>query len=210
MDSMDHSESRSADQRVISVSALNRTVSQLLGRSLPMVWVAGEVSNFTQAASGHCYLTLKDRQAQVRAVVFRSRARAISFEIRNGLQVQALASVSLYEPRGDFQLTVEDMRVAGAGDLHQQFVALKNKLQAQGLFDVDDKRVLPALPAQVGLVTSLQAAAMHDVLVTLKRRAPHLPVVVYPTPVQGDEAPAQIVRALEKAGSRSECDVLLV
>ena len=210
MDSPDHSDSRSADQRVISVSALNRTVAQLLGRSLPMVWVAGEVSNFTQAASGHCYLTLKDRQAQVRAVVFRSRARALAFEIRNGLQVQALARVSLYEPRGEFQLTIEDMRLAGAGDLHQQFVALKNKLQAEGLFDVDDKRMLPALPRQIGLVTSLQAAAMHDVLATLKRRAPHLPIVVYPTPVQGEDAPVSIVRAIETAGRRDEADVLLL
>ncbi|MGB7303078.1 MAG: exodeoxyribonuclease VII large subunit [Burkholderiaceae bacterium] len=206
----EHSESRSNDGRAIPVSALNRAVSQLLGSSFPMLWVSGEVSNFTRAASGHCYFSLKDKNAQVRAVLFRSRAQAAPVSLRNGLQIEVLAAVSLYEPRGDFQITVENVRLAGTGDLHQQFVELKNRLQAEGLFDVDRKRVLPSMPRSIGVVTSLQAAALRDVLITLRRRAPHLQVVVYPTPVQGDDAPASIVRALAKASLRAECDVLLL
>ena len=205
-----HSDSRSNGSTAISVSDLNRAVARLLGQSFGLTWVVGEVSNFTRAASGHCYFSLKDRQAQVRAVMFRSRARAADLTLRNGLKVEVLANLSLYEPRGDFQLTVENLRLAGKGDLHQQFVELKNRLQAEGLFDIERKQVLPAQPGAIGVATSLQAAALQDVLITLKRRAPHIPVVVYPTQVQGDDAPAAIIAALERAAQRAECDVLLL
>jgi exodeoxyribonuclease VII large subunit len=206
----EYPESRSKPGKVISVSQLNRVVAQRLASSFPSVWVSGEVSNFTQAASGHCYFSLKDERAQVRAVMFRSRARAAGVSIRNGMQVEALGQIGLYEARGDFQLNVENVRLAGAGDLHQQFVQLKNKLQAEGLFDIERKKMLPPLPARIGVVTSLQAAALRDVLTTLARRAPQVPVIIYPTPVQGDDASGRIVSALQTASARKECDVLLL
>lgn len=206
----EHSESRSNPGKVISVAQLNRAVAQRLSSVFPAVWVSGEISNLTRAASGHCYFSLKDERAQVRAVMFRSRARSTPVELRNGMQVEAFGRVGLYEARGDFQLNVDSIRLAGAGDLHQQFVRLKNQLQAEGLFDVDAKRMLPALPRCIGVVTSLQAAALRDVLTTLGRRAPQIPLIVYPTPVQGDEAPPGIVRALQLASERAECDVLLL
>ncbi len=195
---------------VLSVSALNRQVAALLGRQFPLLWIRGEISNFTRAASGHCYFSLKDERAQARAVLFRARAAAVAFELRNGLKVDAQASVGLYEARGEFQLNIERLRAAGAGDLNQQFIELRDKLQREGLFDESIKRPIPAMPRQLGIITSLQAAALHDVLVTLARRAAHVPVIVYPTPVQGADAPPRIVAALAQAASRNECDTLLL
>ncbi|GAA4408374.1 exodeoxyribonuclease VII large subunit [Quisquiliibacterium transsilvanicum] len=195
---------------VLSVSELNRAVASLLERSIPPLWVAGEISNFTRAASGHWYFTLKDSGAQVRAVMFRGRAQAVGFTPREGDRVEVRALAGLYQPRGDFQLGVELMRRAGAGDLYQRFLQLKEKLRAEGLLDDARKRALPPLPARVGVVTSLQAAALRDVLATLAARAPQVPVIVYPTPVQGAEAPAGIVAALRAAARRAECDVLLL
>ncbi|MCO5107507.1 MAG: exodeoxyribonuclease VII large subunit [Burkholderiaceae bacterium] len=179
-------------------------------RSVPPVWVTGELSNVTRAASGHWYFTLKDAAAQVRAVMFRGRAQYVDFSPREGDRVEVRASVTLYEPRGDYQLAVESMRRAGAGDLYQRFLQLKARLQAEGLFDPQRKRPLPALPRAIGIVTSPQAAALRDVLTTLRRRSPGVPVVVYPTPVQGADAPAAIVAALGAAARRRECDVLLL
>lgn len=195
---------------VLSVSALNRQVALLLGRQFPLVWVRGEISNFTRAASGHCYFSLKDERAQARAVMFRSSASAVPFELRNGLRVDAHARVGLYEARGDFQLTIERLRAAGTGDLHQQFLALRDRLQREGLFDEAIKRSPMTMPRRLGVVTSLQAAALRDVLITLARRAPHVPVIVYPTPVQGAEAALRIVAALALASQRQECDTLLL
>ncbi|MBN9425318.1 MAG: exodeoxyribonuclease VII large subunit, partial [Burkholderiales bacterium] len=197
-------------REILSVSQLNRVVAGLLQRSLPLVWVAGEVSNCTRAASGHWYFTLKDASAQVRAVMFRGRAQCAGFQPRDGDRVEVRGTVSLYEARGDFQLTVEAMRRAGAGDLYQRFLELKARLQQQGLFDAERKRPLPALPAAIGIVTSPQAAALRDVLTILRQRAPQIPVLIYPTLVQGAEAPAAIAAALAAAARRRECDVLLL
>jgi len=199
-----------ATREILSVSQLNRAVADLLQRNIPPLWVLGEISNATRAASGHWYFTLKDAGAQVRAVMFRSRAQYLGFVPRNGERVEARAVVTLYEPRGDFQLTVEAMRPAGAGDLFQRFVKLKEKLQAEGLFDAARKRALPKLPSTVGVVTSPRAAALRDVLTTLRRRAPGVAVVVYPAIVQGVDAPASLVAALRAAARRAECDVLLL
>ncbi len=197
-------------REILSVSQLNRAVAGLLQRSVPPVWVRGEISNATRAASGHWYFTLKDADAQVRAVMFRGRAQYLNFVPRNGDRVEARAMVTLYEPRGDFQLTIEAMRPAGAGDLFQRFLKLKEKLQAEGLFDAARKRPLPAFPRMVGVVTSPRAAALRDVLTTLQRRAPGVGVIVYPALVQGDDAPAALVAALRAASHRRECDVLLL
>lgn len=201
---------RAPGRTVIPVSMLNRQVARLLERSFPLVWVAGEISNLTRAASGHCYFTLKDESAQVRAVMFRSRARAAAGTMRNGQRVEALAAVSLYEARGDFQINVETLRPAGAGDLHRAFLELRDRLQAEGLFDESRKRALPARVRRIGVVTSLQAAALRDVLATLALRAPQIGVVIYPSPVQGAEAAVALVRAMAVAGERAEVDVLLL
>lgn len=197
-------------REILTVSQLNRTVSGLLERSLPLVWVGGEISNLTRAASGHWYFTLKDAGAQVRAVMFRGRAQAVGFAPREGDRVEVRALVTLYEARGDFQLNVEAMRRAGSGDLHRQFLELKARLGAEGLFDPERKRALPRRPDCIGIVTSPQAAALRDVLTALARRAPHVRVVLYPAPVQGADAPEQLGRALSQAVARRECDVLLL
>ena len=197
-------------REILTVSQLNRAVAGLLERNISLVWVAGEISNFTRAASGHWYFTLKDAGAQVRAVMFRSRAQSVAFAPREGAKVEVRALASMYEARGEFQLNVESMREAGAGDLYQRFLQLKQKLQAEGLFEAQRKRPLPAGPRTIGVITSPQAAALRDVLTTLARRAPQIRIVIYPTPVQGADAPAAIVAALSAAARRAECDVLLL
>ena len=199
-----------ASVAAIPVSKLNQAVARLLERSFPLAWVSGEVSNFTRAASGHWYFTLKDEAAQVRAVMFRSRAQLAGFVPREGDKVEVRALVTLYAPRGDFQLSVEAIRRAGIGNLFEAFLRLKEKLGAQGLFDAGRKKPLPAFPKTVGIITSPQAAALHDVLSTLQRRAPHLHVIVYPTPVQGEGAAHKIAQAIATASTRAECDVLLL
>ena len=195
---------------ILSISALNRLARQRLESAFPLCWVSGEISNLTLAASGHAYFSLKDDQAQARCVMFRSRAQVLGFRLVNGLKVEARVLVSLYEPRGDFQLNVEALRQAGTGNLYEQFLKLKAKLEAEGLFAPERKRPLPAFPRSIGIVTSPQAAALRDVLTTLRRRAPHIKVALYPTLVQGDEAPARITAAINTAADRAECEVLLV
>lgn len=195
---------------VLSVSELNRLVRTAIEQRLPLLWVSGEVSNLTRAPSGHIYFSLKDAAAQVRCVMFRSRAQLLPWRLENGQQVEANALPSLYEARGEFQLGVETLRRAGIGKLYEAFVRLRDKLAAEGLFADDLKRPLPRFPPAVGIVTSPRAAALHDVLTALERRAPHVPVVIYPTLVQGDDAPAQIVAALAAASARAECDLLLL
>jgi exodeoxyribonuclease VII large subunit len=200
-----------ADTReIVTVGQLNRAVAGLLERGFPLLWVSGEISNLTRAASGHWYFSLKDAQASVRAVMFRGRNQHVAFVPAQGDRVEVRAQVTLYEARGDFQLVVEQMREAGAGDLYQRFLRLKARLQALGLFEEARKRAPPARPRCVGVVTSPQAAALRDVLTTLARRAPQVPVVLYPAAVQGTQAPAELVRALTRAGARGECDVLLL
>jgi exodeoxyribonuclease VII large subunit len=195
---------------ILSVSALNRSVRDLLEHRLPLAWVAGEISNFLQARSGHLYFSLKDRAAQVRCVMFRSRGMLLDWEPRDGMQVEVRALVTLYEARGDFQLNVEYMRPAGLGALYEAFLRLRDKLESEGLFDPLTKRPLPAYPRAIGVVTSKAAAALRDVLTTLRRRNPAIPVIVYPTAVQGEAAPAEIAAALVAAGRRAECDVLIL
>ena len=195
---------------VVSVSALNQAVARMLERSFPLTWVSGEISNFTRAASGHWYFTLKDDGAQVRSVMFKGRAQHAGFTPREGDKVEVRALVTLYAPRGDYQLNVEAIRRAGAGNLYEAFLRLKEKLNAEGLFDPDRKRPIPQFVTCIGVVTSLQAAALSDILTALARRAPHVRVVIYPTPVQGEGAAEKIARAINTASSRNECEVLLV
>ena len=195
---------------VLTVSELNRMARRTLESQLPLLWVEGEVSNFTRAASGHWYFSLKDANAQVRCVMFRGRNQFADFTPANGDHVEIRALPSLYEARGEFQLGAEAIRRAGAGRLYEAFLKLKAKLEAEGLFDPAKKRALPRFPRRIGIVTSPQAAALHDVLTALSRRMPGLPVILYPTPVQGAGAGTQIAAAIRTAGERAECDVLLV
>jgi exodeoxyribonuclease VII large subunit len=195
---------------VLSVSDLNRLARETLEQSFPLLWVAGEISNLTRAASGHWYFSLKDERAQVRCAMFRSRNAALDWQPREGDHVEARALVTLYEARGEFQLTVESLRRAGLGALFEAFERLKARLEAEGLFDAARKRALPRHPRRIGIVTSPDAAALRDVLTTLRRRMPAIPVVIYPTPVQGKGAAALIAAAIRAAGERAECDVLIV
>ena len=195
---------------VISVTALNQAVARLLERTFPLCWIGGEISNFTRASSGHWYFTLKDDAAQVRAVMFRGRAQFAGFSPREGDKVEVRALVTLYGARGDYQLNVEAIRRAGVGALYEAFLRLKEKLSAQGLFDPQRKRPLPLFAKTIGIVTSLQAAALRDILTTLGRRAPHAHIILYPTPVQGQFSAEKIAEAINTASLRRECDVLLL
>lgn len=210
MDLLDELPAQAPRVPVLSVSELNRMARRVLEAQLPLLWVEGEVSNFTRAVSGHWYFSLKDAQAQVRCVMFRGRNQFADFTPANGDHVEIRALPSLYEARGEFQLGAEAIRRAGAGRLYEAFLKLKAKLDAEGLFDAAKKRALPRYPRCLGVVTSPQAAALHDVLTALRRRMPGLPVIVYPTPVQGCGAELQIAAAIRTAGARAECDVLLV
>jgi exodeoxyribonuclease VII large subunit len=199
--------------RVLSVSDLNRSVRQTLERGFPYVTVQGEISNWVRAASGHIYFSLKDSAAQVRCTLWRSKASLADRSLKEGDQVEIRASVTLFEARGEFQLNVDSIKRAGAGALFEQFLRLKAKLEAEGLLDTDNKRALPTFPIGIGIVTSPDAAALHDVLTTLERRAPMIPVIVYPTPVQGAGAAERIAAAVRTASSRAtqdRIDVLIV
>src|SRR5690606_1630025 len=207
---MDTGSKELAGEGVWTVSQLNRQVGQLLESHFSRIWVRGEISNFTQAASGHWYFSIKDEGATVRAVMFRGRAQAVGFVPKPGEKFEFRVNVTLYEPRGDYQLQVESMRRAGRGDLHAAFLALKDKLEAEGLFDPARKRLIEQMPQAVGVVTSLGAAALHDVLTALARRAPHVEVIVYPAPVQGADAAGRLVQAMRQAISRQEVDTLLL
>ena len=195
---------------VLTVSALNAQVARLLERTFPLTWIGGEISNFTRASSGHWYFTLKDDGAQVRAVMFRGKAQFAGFIPREGDKVEVRALVTLYGARGDYQINCEAIRRAGVGALFEAFQRLKDKLTAQGLFDQERKRAVPMFVRSVGIVTSAQAAALRDILTALKRRAPHVKVVLYPAPVQGQGAAERIANAIATASQRAEVDVLLV
>jgi len=196
--------------QILSVSVLNREVRQLVEEHLGLVWVEGEISNLARPSSGHLYFSLKDEKAQVRSAMFRQANRRLGFSPRDGVQVLVRARVSIYEPRGDYQLIVEHMEEAGEGALRRRFEALKAKLADEGLFDSERKRELPALPERIGVITSPTGAALRDVLISLRRRFPATQVLIYPTRVQGDRASAEIVGALERASSRAECDLLIL
>ncbi|BCB26286.1 exodeoxyribonuclease 7 large subunit [Sulfurimicrobium lacus] len=195
---------------VLSVSELNRHAKAVLEQTFPLLWVGGEISNFTRATSGHWYFTLKDGQAQVRCAMFRHKSQYVDFRPENGMHVEVRALVTLYEARGEYQLSVESMRRAGLGALFEAFEKLKAKLAAEGLFEETRKQALPVFPRCIGIVTSPAAAALRDVLTTLRRRMPNIPVVLYPTPVQGEGAGQKIAQALQLADSRNECDVLIL
>jgi exodeoxyribonuclease VII large subunit len=200
----------SSPSKVITVSELNRMARNVLEQSFPLFWVSGEVSNFTRAASGHWYFSLKDAGAQVRCVMFKGRNSYVDFVPREGDKIEARCTVTLYEARGDFQLTVEFVQRAGLGALFEAFEKLKNKLALEGLFDEASKRPIPEHPKQIGIVTSADAAALRDVLTTLRRRMPNIPVIIYPTPVQGRGAAQLIANAINTADERAECDVLII
>ncbi len=196
--------------QVLTVTELNRMARNLLERSFPLFWIAGEISNLTRAASGHWYFSLKDASAQVRCVMFRGRNSYLDWVPQEGDKVEARAVVTLYEARGDFQLTVEFLQRAGLGSLYEAFEKLKAKLQSEGLFDKERKKPIPEHPRQIGIITSPDAAALHDVLSTLRRRMPNIPVIIYPTPVQGKGASEKIAQAINTAASRNECDILIL
>ncbi|NJD25106.1 MAG: exodeoxyribonuclease VII large subunit [Betaproteobacteria bacterium] len=194
---------------IVSVSALCRRVREALEASFPLCWVGGEISNLTFAASGHVYFTLKDADAQARCVMWRSRAQTLGWRPENGQKVEVRALVSFYEARGEFQLAVEGMRQAGQGDLYERFLRLKARLEAEGLFAAGDKRPLPAFPQALAIVTSLQAAALRDVIATLRRRAPHIRIDIHPAPVQGDGAGLRIAAAVTAAAA-GDCAAIIL
>ena len=198
------------NEAAITVSQLNHRAKTLLEKGLARLWVEGEISNMARPASGHIYFSLKDEKAQVRAAWFRQRQRGPAIGFKDGDKVLAYGRVSLYEPRGDYQLIVEQLEPAGEGVLKQRFDALKKKLLAEGLFDEERKQALPGLPARVGVITSPSGAAIRDIITVLGRRFPSVPVVVYPAAVQGDAAPGELLAALQTAVRRDECDVLII
>jgi exodeoxyribonuclease VII large subunit len=197
-------------QKILSVSQLNRLAREVLEQSFPLFWVSGEVSNFTRAASGHWYFSLKDATAQVKCVMFKGRNAYVDFIPREGDKIEARCTATLYEARGDFQLTVEFVQKAGLGALFEAFEKLKIKLEHEGLFDAAFKKAIPKSPKTIGIVTSKDAAALRDVLTTLKRRNPAINVIIYPTPVQGKGAAALIAKAIHTANARAECDTLII
>jgi len=198
------------NRQILTVTQLNRAAKDLLETYLPLLWVEGELSNVSVPSSGHWYFTLKDSGAQVRCAMFRNRNMLVRFKPEAGKKVLLRGKVSLYEGRGDYQLIVEHMEPAGAGDLQRQFELLKEKLQAEGLFDPDHKKPLPPWPQRLGIVTSPTGAAVHDILHVLRRRFPALPVIVLPVAVQGAEAAGQIAAAIEHANRHELCDVMIV
>ena len=202
--------SETAASRAISVSELNRMAKRLLEDGIARIWVEGEISNLARPASGHVYFSLKDESAQVRCAYFRQRQRGPTINLANGDQVLVFGKVSVYEARGDYQMIIEQVEAAGEGELRRRFEALKKKLAAEGLFDEARKKRLPGLPARIGVVTSPSGAAIRDIVTVLGRRFPAIPVVVYPTSVQGDAAAAEIAAAIGTAVRRDECDVLIV
>jgi exodeoxyribonuclease VII large subunit len=198
------------DRNIYSVSRLNREVRVLLERGLGVIWVQGELSNLSVPGSGHWYFSLKDRDAQLRCAMFRQRNFSLGFVPKTGQQVLARGRISLYEPRGDYQLIVEHLEEAGVGALRHEFERLKAKLAAEGLLSAERKRKLPRFPRRIGIVTSPSGAAIRDILHVLGRRFPPAAVLIYPTPVQGPAAALSIVDALRLASARSDCDVLIL
>lgn len=195
---------------ILSVKDLNQMVKDLLTDSIGQIWLIGEISNFSKPASGHWYFTLKDEAAQVRCAMFRNSNFRTGFIPHNGQQVLVSASVTLYEARGEYQLVIDKLQLAGAGLLQQRFEQLKQKLQQEGLFEISHKQPIPKNIQTVGIVTSSTGAALHDICQILNRRDPSLAIIIYPSLVQGDGAAAQIARMIEIANQRHECDVLIV
>ena len=197
-------------REIYSVSQLNGEARQLLEANFPLIWIEGELSNVARPASGHIYFSLKDTGAQIRGAMFRNRNMLITFKPENGTQVLVRARLSLYEARGDYQLIVEHMEEAGDGVLRRAFEELKSRLSKEGLFDSDSKQLFPTLPKCIGIVTSPSGAAVRDIISVLKRRFPIIPIIIYPTPVQGEDAAKKIAAAINTADQRKDCDVLIV
>ncbi len=200
----------SQTEEIFTVSRLNREVRFILEGSFPLLWVEGEISNFAAPGSGHWYFSLKDPLAQVRCAMFKPHNRKLHFTPKDGMHVMIKARVSLYEGRGEFQLIAEHMEEIGEGKLRQEFEALKKRLQEAGLFELTHKKELPIIPKSIGVITSPTGAAIRDILSVLRRRFPCVPVIIYPTLVQGDMAAPQIVNAIKTANTRKECDVLIL
>jgi exodeoxyribonuclease VII large subunit len=209
-DSIADRDGSAPERDIYSVSRLNQEARLLLEQGFPRIWLEGELSNVSRPSSGHLYFTLKDARAQIRAAMFRSRNQAIRFRPEEGLQVLVRGRISLYEPRGDYQLIVDQMEEAGDGALRRAFEELKRKLDAEGLFDAARKQPLPTLPSRIGVITSPSGAAVRDVISVLRRRFPAIPVLIYPAPVQGKEAGGEIANAIRLASRRAECDVLIL
>jgi len=202
--------SKPSETKVFSVKEINRLVRELLEQSFPSFWITGEISNFISASSGHWYFSLKDEEAQVRCTMFKNKNMAAEWIPKNGEKIEAKCLIGLYEARGEYQLNIELIRHAGSGLLSEAFNQLKEKLLKEGLFEASRKKTIPQIPQTIGIITSLTGAAIEDILITLKRRSPHIPIIIYPSLVQGKEAPAAIVKAIEIANVRMECDVLII
>jgi len=207
---MDIFSSLSSEKRIYSVSDLNRETKNLLFSHFSSIQVEGEISNVSTPSSGHIYFTLKDKNAQIRCAMFKSQQRRLDFNAENGKQVIVTAQVSLYEARGDYQLIADKIQEVGAGDLQQTFEQLKRKLQQEGLFNPELKRAIPEIPQQIGVITSPGGAAIHDILSVLNRRFPSIPVLIYPTAVQGESAKLEICKAIATANKQKQVDVILL
>jgi len=199
-----------SEQKIYSISELNQNVRHLLESEFFSIWVEGEISNLAKPSSGHAYFSLKDANAQIRCAMFSHRQRLLNFPLENGLHIMVKGKLSLYEPRGDFQLIVDWVEIAGDGKLQQAFEALKKKLAEEGLFAPEYKKPLPELPKVIGVITSPTGAAIRDILTILKRRFPAIPVIIYPTLVQGTKASEQIAKAIAIANQHQACDVLIL
>lgn len=197
-------------QEIYTVSQLNAEARDLMEENFHHIWLIGEISNLARPSSGHLYFSLKDNMAQVRCAFFRNGQKSLTFKPESGHQVLVQARVSVYEARGDFQIIISQMQLAGEGALQIAFEKLKQKLAAEGLFDEDHKLECPEIPSCVGIITSATGAAVHDILRVLNRRFPALPIIIYPSMVQGEQAATQLVNALQKAIQRQECDVLIL
>ena len=202
--------SKPNEAKVFSVKEINRLVRELLEQSFPSFWISGEISNFISASSGHWYFSLKDDEAQVRCTMFKNKNMVADWVPKNGEKIEAKCFIGLYEARGEYQLNIELIRLAGTGLLSEAFNQLKEKLLKEGLFETSRKKLIPQFPKSIGVITSPTGAAIEDILITLKRRSPHIPIFIYPSLVQGKEAPLAIVKAIETANIRMECDLLIL
>ena len=202
--------SKPNEAKVFSVKEINRLVRELLEQSFSSFWISGEVSNFISASSGHWYFSLKDDEAQVRCTMFKNKNMVADWVPKNGEKIEAKCFIGLYEARGEYQLNIELIRLAGTGLLSEAFNQLKEKLLKEGLFETSRKKLIPQFPKSIGVITSPTGAAIEDILITLKRRSPHIPIFIYPSLVQGKEAPLAIVKAIETVNIRMECDVLIL
>lgn len=200
----------SAEIKIFSITEINKLVKQLLQDNFPTIWVKGEISNFTEASSGHWYFSLKDDNAQVRCTMFKGQNSEVKWIPKNGDMIEAQCKIGLYEQRGDYQLNISSLQQAGLGKLFEEFNLLKQKLDNEGLFDDRHKKTLPSFPNSIGVITSPDAAVLRDIITTLERRNKSLEIIIYPTPVQGQAAPEGIIDAIKIANERNEVDVLIL